>query len=78
MAAGGRASRRFEGTPGTGGIAPTIADVTAPPPAAPGARPAAQQDVAPTQPEEQAGDFASRLLKAKKKVWEERDKDKPE
>jgi Mg-chelatase subunit ChlD len=78
MAAGGRTGRRFEDTPGSGGIGPTIADVTAPPPAAPGARPAAQQDVVPTQPEAEAGDFASRLLKAKKKVWEERNKDKPE
>jgi Mg-chelatase subunit ChlD len=79
LAAGGRAGRRFEGAPGSGGIAPMIADATAPPSATPppGTRPAASQDV-PPQPEAQPGDFASRLLRAKKKVWEERDKDKPE
>jgi Mg-chelatase subunit ChlD/uncharacterized membrane protein len=79
-AASARAARRFEGGPVAGGFVPSGADATAPPsasPPTPGARPAAQAD-APPQPEDQPGDFASRLLKAKKKIWEERKKDKPD
>ena len=34
-----------------------------------------QPGIAP-QKEQEAADFASRLMRAKKKVWEERDKDK--
>jgi hypothetical protein len=70
--AGTRAAQRFEGGWVVGG-APLGADATAPPrPPAPGARPAAQAPEAAPQLEPEAGDFAGRLLKAKKKVWEER------
>jgi hypothetical protein len=29
------------------------------------------------KPEEEPADYTSRLMKAKKRIWEERDKDKP-
>ncbi|OAI38936.1 hypothetical protein AYO40_01480 [Planctomycetaceae bacterium SCGC AG-212-D15] len=55
---------------------PASADEVAAAAPPPGPRPAARpQGVAPDKPEE-AADFASRLMKAKKRVWEDRDKDK--
>jgi uncharacterized membrane protein len=59
-------------------IAPIGADEAAAQPPSSGPRPTAkpQGGVAPDQPEQAPADFASRLMKAKKKVWEERDKDK--
>jgi hypothetical protein len=69
-----RAGRRFEGAPG--GLAPSVADPTAPlPPTRPAAGPAPPAQGVPPQPEPEAGDFVGRLQKAKKKVWEERKKD---
>jgi uncharacterized membrane protein len=68
-----RAAKRFE--PGEGPVAVLPADregveaAAAPPRTAPVPR------IAP-QKEEEKADYASRLLKAKKKVWEERDKEK--
>jgi uncharacterized membrane protein len=70
-----RAAQRFEAT-GPAAAAPPGAGegpVSAPPPAA--RRPAPQPRVGPESPE-QAADYASRLLKAKKRVWQDRDKDK--
>ena len=66
-----RAVRRFESA-GPGGLAPPIADVSAPLPSAP--RPAARADggLAPTPEGETAADFAERLKQAKKRAWEER------
>jgi hypothetical protein len=68
-----KATRRFEATPGA---APTSADAgaaatpkEAPKPQTPAAKPA------PTKKE--AEDYATRLLKAKKRALEDRDKDKP-
>jgi hypothetical protein len=77
-AARGRAAARFDAGAG-GAELPLGADATGPAPPAhvPGARPAAGPGVAP-QPEPDAADYASRLLKAKKKVWEERNKEKPD
>ena len=73
-----RSVQRFEsGTIPTSGL-PSGADATAapPPPSPPGATPAAPSlGAAPPEPE--AGDYASRLLKAKKKALEERKKDEP-
>jgi uncharacterized membrane protein len=71
-----RAGRRFEGGPVYD--APLGADATAPirPPAPrAGERP---EGAAPGQPEAQPGGGLDRLFEAKKKVWEERGKDKPE
>lgn len=70
----GRAGTRFEGGMGPTDV-PTGADpmgsrASSPPPKA-----ETQPGVAPDK-EQDAADFASRLMKAKKKVWEERDKDK--
>jgi uncharacterized membrane protein len=57
--------------------APAGADDMADQPASSAPRPAPKAPgVAPDQPEAAPADFASRLMKAKKKVWEERDKDK--
>jgi uncharacterized membrane protein/Mg-chelatase subunit ChlD len=64
-----RAARRFEGGPG--GLAPGGADAAAAP--RPPTSPPPSQPSAP-QPGPEAGDYASRLLKAKKRVWEEREK----
>jgi hypothetical protein len=69
----GRGARRFEGGPG--GLAPAGTDAAAAPRPLPGPPPAAQPP-APQPSEPEAGDYASRLLKAKKRVWEEREKDK--
>src|SRR5262249_51868938 len=69
-----RAAKRFE--PGDlaatapSGAREEIAVVTAPP-----ARTTAQHRLAP-QKEESPADYASRLLKAKQRVWEEREKEK--
>lgn len=67
-----RAATRFEG-----------GDAPAPPPGAEAAatplsqpRPAAPPPKIAPEKEAEPADFASRLMKAKKKVWEERDKDK--
>jgi hypothetical protein len=72
-----RAGRRFEG--GLSYDLPTGADATAPGrPAAQAPRPAAQGGELAPQPEAPAGDLGD-LLKAKKRVWEERGKkEKPE
>jgi hypothetical protein len=63
-----RPAPRFEPTPGA--APPPGADAAAPP-----TPPAAPAPPAGPQPEAPADDFAARLLKAKRKVWEERNKD---
>jgi hypothetical protein len=68
---GSRSARRFEGGPG--GLAPTGADAAAAPPPPAGPRPAGQPS-APGQPEPEGGGL-DQLLKAKKRVWEERNQD---
>src|SRR5262249_12381201 len=68
-----KAARRFEGGDVGGAAPPPGADVAA------AARPAAAKSVQPRiAPEKQAeaADYASRLLKAKKRVWQEREEDK--
>ncbi|HEY7311088.1 MAG TPA: VWA domain-containing protein [Gemmataceae bacterium] len=72
----GRAIQRFESDVIPSGGLPLGADATSsPPPAAPpGAQPAAPS-LGAAQPEPEAGDYASRLLRAKKKALEERKKD---
>jgi hypothetical protein len=71
-----RAGARFEST---GDVSlPLGADATGPlptTPTAPPARPAAKQEAAP-QPEAEAGDYASRLARAKKKALEQRKPDR--
>jgi hypothetical protein len=70
-APGGRAARRFEGGPGR--LAPGGAEDSAAPPPPAGPRPSAQPSA--PQPEPEAGDYTSRLMQAKKRVWEERNKE---
>jgi hypothetical protein len=73
-----RAARRFEGGPVSEGAAPPGADATAPlPPPGTAPRPAPGPQPAPAQPEPDAGDFASRLARAKKKVQEDLNKNRP-
>jgi len=69
------AARRFEAAETTAGPAPPGAHEMPASPATPQVKPAvpARSDL---QPEEEQTDYASRLLKAKQRVWEERDKDK--
>jgi Mg-chelatase subunit ChlD len=74
-AAQARAGQRFESGTTTASALPLGADATSTPPPSPqGTRPAAPSPGA-AQPEAEAGDYASRLLKAKKKALEERKKD---
>jgi len=70
-----RAAKRFEGEP--------VLAETPPPGAGEGSTAAPRATVRPiakpriaTEKEQEAVDYASRLMKAKKRVWEERDKDK--
>jgi len=74
-----RATRRFEGEPLSGGHkSPEEFELAQGPDAARSGRPArpvAQPRIAPEK-EQEAADYASRLMKAKKRVWEEREKDK--
>jgi uncharacterized membrane protein len=69
-----RAARRFEGGDQPAS-APRGADQATQSAAPPTARPAPQPRLAP-EAEPQPTDAMSRLLKAKKRVWEDRDKDK--
>jgi uncharacterized membrane protein len=67
-----RGQRRFEG-----GDAPVVAPpraADAPPTSVPPRPPPRPPGVAP-EPEQEAGDYASRLMKAKKRVWKEREKE---
>jgi hypothetical protein len=68
-----RASARFEAGDAPGTDVPPAVDQ--PGPSQPPARPTTAPGVAPDKPQTPE-DFASRLMKAKKKVWEERDKGK--
>jgi hypothetical protein len=67
-----RAARRFEGGE-TAPVAPPPAAQAAPAP--PPRPPAPKPEIAPEK-EQQPEDYASRLLKAKKRVWEQRDEPK--
>jgi len=69
----GRAGSRFEGGDLPGREPPGPASTA--PPTGP-TKPAGPQPGLAPQKEQEAADFASRLMKAKKKVWEERDKGK--
>lgn len=70
-----KAEAKFEaGEESTEAPAGATAEESAPPPAP--TAPPAQAKPSTTDDEEGTGDFASRLLKAKKKIWEERDQDK--
>jgi hypothetical protein len=73
-----RAGQRFESEYRPTGPLPLGADATgaSPPPSPPGTRPVAPA-LGASQPEAQAEDYASRLLKAKKKALEERKKEEP-
>jgi hypothetical protein len=74
-----RAGQRFEGqTPRAGGL-PLGADAGATPPlsAPPSTAAPAAPSLGAAPPEPEPGDYASRLLKAKKKALEERKKDEP-
>ena len=70
-----RATRRFEGEAVASALPPSGAHEG--PTAAQRApvRPVPQPRIAPEK-EQEAADYASRLMKAKKRVWEEREKDK--
>jgi uncharacterized membrane protein len=71
-----KATRRFEGTDAPVYAPPGATDEPAkidrPLPKAPAERPG----MAPDSEKQDAGDFGSRLLRAKKRVWQEKDKDK--
>jgi uncharacterized membrane protein len=70
-----RAARRFEGEPSAAPAPAGAMDVPDTPP--PIARAAPQRtSLAPQTQREEPADYASRLLKAKKRVWQDRDKDK--
>jgi uncharacterized membrane protein len=71
-----RAARRFEPV-AQGAAAPAGADEAVAGVQAPAPRPVAAPRAAPPSPEE-AADYASRLLKAKQRVWEQREKEKSE
>jgi Mg-chelatase subunit ChlD len=73
-----RATHRFEGAALPASGLPLGADATSTPPPPPpaGASPAAPS-LGAAPPEAEAGDYASRLLRAKKKALEERKKDEP-
>jgi uncharacterized membrane protein len=66
-----RAAARFEPTPDAPVDAKSALDETAGPAAPP---PAPTKPTTPLAPEEEGDDYTSRLLKAKKKVWEDKDK----
>jgi uncharacterized membrane protein len=69
-----RGARRFEA--GDAPVAaPAGADVVTPSAASAPVRPVPRLRPE-TKPEEEAGDYASRLMKAKKKVWEQREQEK--
>jgi uncharacterized membrane protein len=71
-----KATRRFEGTDAPVYAPPGATDEPAkidrPLPRAPAERPG----MAPDAEKQDAGDFGSRLLRAKKRVWQDKDKDK--
>jgi len=70
-----KATRRFEGeSVATTAPLPGADEGPSTAPRAP-ARPPTQPRIAPEK-EQEAADYASRLMKAKKRVWEEREKDK--
>ncbi|MBY0523325.1 MAG: VWA domain-containing protein [Gemmataceae bacterium] len=71
----GKAAARFDAGDRPPSDAPPGAEGPSGMPATPPRRPSPQPGVAP-QKEEEPQDFASRLMRAKKKVWEERDKGK--
>jgi hypothetical protein len=65
-----KGSRRFEGEPATSAPPPGAAEALAESAtSAPAPKP-----MAPAQKEAEAADYASRLMKAKRRVWEDRDK----
>ncbi|GIW82170.1 MAG: hypothetical protein KatS3mg105_3977 [Gemmatales bacterium] len=71
-----RAARRFEGDTAPTPPVPEAAPET-PPPSRPASTPSPPTpQMAPEQPQDEPADFATRLMRAKKRVWEERGKDK--
>ena len=77
-----RAATRFEAPPvppPSGATSPTAPPVAGRPADRPRTTPEAGAGLGPDQPQENPGEaesYTNRLLKAKKKVWEERDQDK--
>lgn len=71
----GRAGTRYEGSMGPTDVPSGAEPSTGRPMGAP-PKPAGPQPGMAPEKEQDPADFASRLMKAKKKVWEERDKDK--
>jgi hypothetical protein len=70
----GKATRRFEPGEAPAAAPPVVSDVPIVPPR-PASRPAALPKVGP-EGEQEPADFASRLMRAKRRAMEERDKDK--
>jgi uncharacterized membrane protein len=70
-----RAARRFDAGEQTTSAPQGAGEAAAPQLSPPVARPAPQPQIAPETQQEPA-DYASRLLKAKKRVWQERDPEK--
>ncbi len=70
-----RAARRFEPAQHVAEAPRGADEVTVAAPRTPASRPAPQPRIGP-ESQEEAADYASRLLKAKQRVWQERDKDK--
>jgi hypothetical protein len=72
-----RAGARYDsGAMPTSGL-PRGADTTSAPPPVPSETPSAAPPLGAAPPEAEAGDYASRLLKAKRKALDERKKDEP-
>lgn len=70
-----RSDQRFEPGPGSVSLPPGVAEAPSLPSATPSTRPS-PPPLAPEQAPE-PGDYASRLLKAKKKVWQDREREEP-
>lgn len=70
-----KAARKFESSETATTAAPLSSATIESAPSAPKAPPPPKMEIAPEK-EKPADDFASRLMRAKKRVWEERDEDK--
>jgi uncharacterized membrane protein len=71
-----KAARRFEAGDQPVEAPPTASDAAAASQRPTAPRPPVDKPKLTPEQEQEAGDFASRLMRAKKKIWEERDKDK--
>jgi hypothetical protein len=75
--AAARAGQRFQSETAPAGALPLGAEATSAPPPTPSTPQSAAPSLGAAPPEPEASDYASRLLKAKKKALEERKKDEP-